>query len=183
VANFRGSSFRRNFVGSRQKRKVSWNVGPGGTTLTQVVASGSVIVGAIVNTIVDGITCVRLRGQLTFYLSAATAADDGFSGAFGIAKVRAAAAAVGITAVPTPITDVADEWLYHRFFHIHAPAAFAATGYASDSVAASMQIDVDSKAMRKMTQGDSLVAVVEVVERGTAQLAIWFDSRTLVKLS
>ena len=178
----RGFRSQRSFGANRVKRKTIWGLGPGSTVKTEITASSSVVVGSIFNYAVPG-TLVRLRGQLQLYLTAATAADDGFSGAFGIVLVRAAAAAAGIASLPTPLTDVEDQFLYHRFFSVHAPAAFAVTGYASDSMAAAIQIDVDSRAMRKHTPGDSLVAVLEAVERGTSALAIWFDSRQLSKLT
>ena len=167
---------------SSLRRKTAWDAGPGATTLTQLSASGSTLIGSGAAVIADGRTLVRTRGNLSIALSAATTVGDGFAGAFGIAKVRDAAFAVGITALPTPLSDLEDQWLYHRFFSLHAMAAYAAAGYASDSGSATLQWDIDSKAMRKLTIGDTLVAVIEVVERGTAVADVWLQTRMLLKL-
>jgi len=106
-------------------------------------------------------------------------ADDGFHGALGIGIVTDDAFAIGVTAVPDPIDDMEwDGWLYHRFWDIHSRGTFS----NDDGHINAVSFEVDSKAMRKMTEGDTLFAIVQVVEAATATGSIWFDSRALFKL-
>jgi len=86
---------------------------------------------------------------------------------------------VGVTAVPDPIADMDwDGWMYHRFFDVHG----AAGTFDATEPQASIQFEVDSKAMRKIPLNETLVAVLEVVEQGASTGTAWFDSRILVKL-
>ena len=146
-----------------------------------LVATGSAILGNGVGPNVEGLTVVRIRGELLVYLVSATALADGFNCAFGIGITSAQAFAIGVTAVDTPISEAAAElWMYHRFFSLHAPSA--AEAEFIPSLAAVARIEVDSKAMRKFAADEILYAAIEVVELGTAQVQVDFNSRVLVKL-
>ena len=161
-----------------QTRKVGWGSGPGGTSVTSFFVSSSSILGSGVVPSSDGITLVRLRGTCLIHLSAATAVTDGFGGAIGVAVVTDRAFAAGIGSIPTPLTsDGFDGWLWHSFFEVHAGVSADITGpYATQ------RFDVDSKAMRKLTVGQTICAVIEIVEDPTAVLDVYFNSRTLSKL-
>jgi hypothetical protein len=116
---------------------------------------------------------------LDLLLSAATSALDGFTGAFGIGIATAAATAIGITAVPTPITEQEwDGWIFWHAFSVRAPAAFDGT-----MAAIFRSVEIDSKAMRKLREEDSIYAAVEVIEQGTSALNVGLDTRILLKLS
>ena len=157
-----------------QRRKSAWEEGPGAVGQTGVSANTSFILGAGAQAQVDGLTLVRLRGELLFYLSAAGTTLDGFSGAFGIGVVTNAAFAVGASAVPMPITEMEENiWLYHQVVQ-----CFGTGDYSS-----ALRVQVDSKAMRKLNVGDTIYAALELTEVGTAVLQASFDSRVLVKLS
>ena len=177
MAQRRGS----NLVRTRTRRRLtSWEEGPGGTGTATRSAVGSAFIGSVVNPLVDGLTLARIRGRLSMWLSAATSAGDGFTGAFGIGKATAAATAAGIASVPTPITEQSwDGWLYWQPVQIVAPAqTLEQGGMVFD------RFDVDSKAMRKLTEDDSIFAAIELtVEVGAASLEINFDSRILIFLS
>ena len=115
--------------------------------------------------------------MLELLLIQASAAGDGFVGAFGIGVVSLPAFTVGVSAVPTPITEVEWEgWMWHQFFSLHSTAAFDAGGPNR------VQIPIDTKAMRKLGTEEVVYLAYEGTEDTTAQLQILSDSRMLVKL-
>ncbi len=101
-------------------------------------------------------TIVRTRGMLLVN-SDQTVATERQLGAFGMAIVSDQAVAIGITAIPTPITDRdSDLWfLYEPFARMQNVAD--ATGVS----AYSPQV-FDSKAMRKVEDGQEMVGVAEL---------------------
>jgi len=134
------------------------------------------------------VTVVRQRGEFLLFLESAAAAADGLFGAFGIAIATTAAVASGAAAVPTPITEQDwDGWIYHRYFSIIAPSAIAG-GAAADAdlvapVSSALRFEIDAKAMRKVTNLDSLYAAIELTEIGTASARLFVNTRMLVKLA
>ena len=73
----------------------------------------------------------------------------------GIAVVSDQAVAVGVTAVPTPITEMGSNlWLLHKLI-------FSAENVVVDVAHPAEFRAVDSKAMRKVEVGQDLVVVVE----------------------
>ena len=181
MAHSRGSHRAFGRSGSDLRRKTSWEVGPGSSTPVVLTGSGSTILGSGIAPTIPGLTLVRTRGLLGLTLNTAAAAGDGYTGALGIGVVTASAFAIGVTAVPTPLTDAGwDGWLYHEFFDVRAGDRTAGD---SNWEAAIARYTVDSKAMRKIEDEEKTVfAVLEVVEQGTAQVEVSFDSRVLVKL-
>jgi len=189
VARLRGSSFR-SFPRS-QKRKTSWDIGPettgngGGQSVSSTIAQ---LAGVGSQVVADGPTLVRTRGEIVGYLSTATAKHDGFHGAFGIAVATSAAFTAGVASVPTPLSEEDwDGWLYHRYVAVHSagPIVDAAVSLQSDAVhnvGAAFRFEVDSKAMRKLTIGQTMYACIEMVITGTAVMRWFFNCRTLVKL-
>ena len=171
------SGFRHPRTGAGSRRRTSWALGPGATTATQITVGGAAIIGLGAEAINEGMTIVRLRGQLQILGQVFTTLGDGFHGAFGLCIVSQNAFGVGITAIPAPITDVGwNGWFYHRFIDVHRGTTDIADGSGFQ------RIDVDSKAMRKIKLTDTIVAVLEVTEAGTADVDVYFDSRILVKL-
>jgi len=139
--------------------------------------------------VAEGHTLIRTRGDLNLFITIATAAGDGFHGAFGIGIGNENAFTAGVASLNTPLGDEDwDGWIYHRYFGLFAGGPLA-TATAADqqsqvnSSSAAMHIEVDSKAMRKLNEGDVIYAAVEAVELGAAASMEWaFNSRTLVKL-
>jgi len=161
--------------GSGFRRQTAWSDGVGGTGLTSLSVSGSQIVGSSVQASVEGVTIVRQRGLLNLVLLSATSAGDGFQGAVGIGLATLAALAIGITAVPTPITEQdAESWLWWHSVSLHQGQA--------NGTPAIQEIVVDSKAMRKFPTEMGLYAAIEIVEIGAATASVFLDSRVLVKL-
>ena len=173
MARLRQSSLGRGRFGTT-RRKTSWAVGPGGTSLLSIAAPQTSVVGSGATSLEDGLTVVRLRGELLLRLQTPT--TDGFTGAFGIALCTAAAFAVGITALQKPISDEDwDGWLYHQYFAIN--------GEAAGDLDTVVRTVVDSKAMRKLPQDMVVFSAIQTsIETGTATLQVFFNSRMLVKL-
>ncbi len=182
---FRGSG--RGRLGLR--RKTSWDLGPGQVgAQTRLSSTTSIIASSAITPTVDGLTVVRMRGELLLQLFEASATAAGFSGAFGIGLGSAAAVGVGVSAVEVPINNEDwDGWLYHRYFSVFASDAIVLATAASESgqnhsVAAALRIEVDSKAMRKISVGDAIYAAIQVTEAGVAQMDWYFNSRMLFML-
>ena len=167
---------------SGARRQVSWGLGPEGTV--QLSSAGSAVFPFAGASIEDGLTIVRTRGELNMGLSIATTALDGFNRvAFGMCIVSENAAAVGITAIPTPITDEAwDGWYVYWTGSVFSVVATAAiSNFAGVS---NVRMPIDSKAMRKFKRTDVIVGVIETgTEVGTASLTAKLASRTLAKLA
>ena len=127
---------------------------------------------------------MRIRGEFLAFLSLATDALDGFSGAVGIGIATVTAITAGVASVPTPITEAeSDNWLWHRFFALKAGGPFITTADPGGNLSTQLRIEIDSKAMRKNPLELALYAAVEVVEVGTATVSFHLDSRVLDKLS
>ena len=173
-------------------RKTSWSVGPhtGANGQGQSIsASGVTLATTNISINLDGVTLVRTRGELLLTIITAGGGGEGFVGAFGIGVATSAAIAAGGTAVPTPITEQdAENWIYHRYFSMSAPAAISAAGTSKEwaGIAAQscvLRLEIDSKAMRKVDVFDGLYFALEVTEVGTAFMEWNANCRMLFKLS
>ena len=168
-----------NRVSGANRRRTGWEEGVGGSAITTLTASGSSVLGSALAIGTDGVTMIRTRGFLEMFLTAATTAGDGFTGAIGIGKSTTQAFAVGITALPVPVTDADwDGWLYHQFFSVHSASALQAFTTPSSVI----RMPVESKGMRKAGLDDVFFAVIEVTEIGVSSLSVFFDTRMLFKL-
>jgi len=156
----------------------SWESGPGDEGVTSITATGSAIMGVGISTSGGNITLLRTRGLFHAFIRGVAAGDgEGVFGAVGIGRVAASAFAVGVTAVPTPITDMAwDGWLWHSFFSL-----FAADTTFGGGPDISQRIEIDSKAMRKFDPDQTIYAAIEVVEIGTVTVNAFLDTRVLVQ--
>ena len=166
---------------SSARRRTGWEEGPGGWANTaSITTSSNAIVGVGLFALLDGLTLVRVRGEIELGITAAAAALDGFKGAFGICIVSADAFAVGVTAIPTPLDDADwNGWLWHQFYSLTQAAVFSAQIAGGSAV---RRITIDSKAMRKINVNEVIVLVGEHIETGTAVMQVAADSRLLFKL-
>jgi len=161
-----------------QKRRTGWEEGPFGV-LAFTTSGQSSVFGTAQAATQDGLTLIRIRGELLVFLSNATAALDGFSRvAAGLCIVSENAAGIGATAIPDPLVDIAwDGWIWHKTFSV------VRAGSALVDDAALTRIQVDSKAMRKFKSSDVLVGMFSAgTEVGTATLQAMLTTRLLVKL-
>ena len=169
--SYRGSSR----ASAPSRRRTGWEEGPGTLTATAFSSSSVAILGNGQEFLADGGTIVRIRGAIELVLSSVGSVLDGYDGAIGIGIVSTPAFAIGVTAMPTPITEIGWEgWMYHRFFSIHASDA------ALDIE--SLKIELDTKAMRKVNTEEVVFAAIEVVETGAAVMTVRLGSRMLLKL-
>ena len=156
--------------GSRAaRRRTHWTASNTAVTLT---ATGSTLL-ITSQTGHEGETLARVRGLLSVVLESAAGIGDGFFGALGMAIVTSAAAAAGVASIPTPLTEQGwDGWLLHRYFAVHR-------GLADGGASPHLQLELDSKAMRKTSEDEALVSVLEVAETGTAQCSVFLGQRVL----
>ena len=183
MAFLRGSRSPR-IVAPSLRRKTSWQEGPFGRATLSVASSTVLATGQAAQE--DGLTIVRIRGELIVALTSAVAVADGYDRcAAGICIVSENAAGVGITAIPTPVTDLAwDGWMWHSSFAMMG-AGIIAGGAADDAPlgTAFLRLPIDSKSMRKIKNTDVLLAVVETTDLvGGATARFVLNSRVLVKL-
>ena len=170
-----------------QRRQTDWvgGVQSGQTAILSIAASTAAIVSAIdtrispVNALAPG-TIVRIRGMLNF-IPTDISVDRNSFGAFGICIVNGEAFDAGIASVISPWTESFDDrWLYHTYWSSLFRTDIVGTD-AGASAHASDQIVIDSKAMRKFSEGDVVISVIENVS-ATAAVNFFLNFRTLVKL-
>ena len=172
--------------GRSQRRLTAWALGPGGQTADTITTGAAKFVGSAIQAQVEGLTVIRIRGRLIAHLGLVTAALDGFLGAFGIGIASFAAVTAGIASVPTPLTESDSEnWLYWTPIQLIGTQIGTATlnpiGTQMATVG-SVNLEVDTKAMRKFPSDLAIYAAMEFTEIGAATAGLEFDSRALVKL-
>jgi len=174
---------RRGFHQARgsSRRRTGWEEGPGGTSTQSLTTAGITLIGSGAQILQDGHTLVRTRGWLGLILATNTLVGDGVIGAFGIGIVSKPAFDIGITAIPGPLSEMDWEgWLYFRHFSVRSGDVSAGFTQLNGVMAG---IEVDSKAMRKVGTDEVVIAVIEHVLIGTADVRVNFDSRALYKLA
>ncbi len=119
----------------------------------QVVVLGNVALVALVPN-----TLLRIRGTVFAQLDAG-AVDEKAMIAFGITIVKTPAFTAGAASVPSPVTEADADWLWQGYISLSslAEAAIAPNFLAGN-------VEIDSKAMRKLSTGDSIIMVGEVYE-------------------
>ena len=159
------------------RRETAWI---GGVEFAQTMGAGvSVLISSLGATVLAlrPLTVVRTRGVL-FGRSDQNAASENWSVAYGFAVVSDQASGIGITAIPTPVTDdQSDLWFVYE--RIMGNLAFSSgVGFQNSGT----MIPIDSKAMRKIEDGQDLVEVVENGTTSTDGAAIHGHARILIKL-
>ncbi len=118
-------------------------------------------------------TVVRVRGMLSIISDQVAAAEEPF-GAFGMCVVTDQASAAGLASLPSPISEEgSDVWFAYQF-----GAAPINTAGVMASVATSY---FDSKAMRKVEDGETIVTLFENAS-ASAGLLYLAKFRFLLKL-
>ena len=172
----------RSFVRSRPvvrgpKRRTIWiQFQPAITTMT---ATGGTLIFSLnaAALALRPFTIVRSRFELYLKSDQDTASEDQVAG-FGIAVVSDEAAAVGVTAIPTPITELgSDLWFVNQILmsSIEAGATNVETAINGRGWT------VDSKAMRKCSVGQNIVVVGERAGAGSG-VELFAGGRILIKV-
>ncbi len=122
-------------------------------------------------------TVVRTRGYLSVRTDQEVASED-YHVAFAAAVVSDQAVAIGVTAVPTPITDGGSDlfWMYEDI----QDAVNVQSGVGVDFGIATGRT-FDSKAMRKVEDGQDIVFVKEAGTLSTG-LICFTAARLLIKV-
>ncbi len=167
---------RRRFTGRTDsvRRKTSWELGPQEIIPSVFTAPASAAWGAAAQVLSGGNTLVRIRGSVDSFITVG-AANNSMMGAHGICMITEDANAAG--AFPDPFTEDAwDGWIWHSFFTAFAPSADAVGWQHS-------HIDIDNKAMRKVSETDIMIGITEVIEPTAGlTLAVFANTRTLFML-
>ena len=122
-------------------------------------------------------TIVRTRGLLSVRTDQ-TVATESIIGAIGIAIVNETAAALGVTAIPGSMSEPSwDGWFVHQMF-IETWRFLTSAGFESRD---SIQIPIDSKAMRKVQSDETMIVVIEGGSQG-AGMQVAVNIRSLLKL-
>jgi len=156
------------------KRHTFWfGFGVASTTLS---ATG----GTIIYNLNAGALALRpftvVRTISEFFLSSdQAAAIETQQVAFGWAVVSDQASAIGVSAVPTPTTDLGSElWFFHKFI-------FGDESNLTDRTRSGQRVSVESRAMRKVDEGQDVVGVAEL-DAGSTGAALVTGGRMLIKL-
>ena len=122
-------------------------------------------------------TIVRTHLFLEFESDQLAATEDWWA-AIGFAVVSDQASAIGVTAVPTPITDLgSDAWYLHQF----GKGAILFGDLTGFQASTGKQVQVDSKAMRKVEDGFDNIVTIESFT-GFSGVAVATAGRQLLKL-
>jgi len=154
------------FRGNRMRRATQWLEAPFvSTTLASTNAVALTLVMTAAEKALRPFTVVRIRGTM-HVRSDQTAALESYGATMGYCVVSEQAVAIGVSAVPTPDTDLAsDAWMAHE-------SVQGSFGFITGTGALELgQIHrYDSKAMRKVEEGFELIQVMECpVNSGTVQ--------------
>ncbi len=170
----RSNVVRRPFVRPAPRSMIWLNAGFSSTTIaaSSVNLLTSLSASAL---LLRPFTIVRSRLQLA-YMSDQSSANERPQGVYGRIVVKDQAVAIGVTAVPDPVTDTDAEWLVYQ-------GVFAALqqgseiGFTSPTYA---QYVVDSKAQRKVGPNEDVIGVF--AQRNAFGAFFGIEGRFLIKL-
>ncbi len=139
--------------GGKSARLTQW-IGPADQPFVAVASGGKTIIESV--SFEEPLTIMRTRGMVSIQLQT-FAGDLSIVGAFGIGIVSAEAFAAGVGSVPGPFTN-ADwgGWFVWRSFGHHFELQTAVAGFLG-----SWSMEIDSKAMRKVSPNEVMVVVAE----------------------
>ncbi len=168
------------FRGGGMRRESIW-IDVVGTITATVAASTAVLlnISSAGLLALRPFTVIRSRGYI-YVQSDQNAAQELVACAIGHAVVSEQASAIGITAVPTPVTDKgSDLWFMYQTI-----MDFGGTGSAAAATgSAGVGLEYDSRAMRKVEDGDDVITVFESEIAGlTLGLTFRHTGRCLIKL-
>ena len=160
------------------KRETSWtSLQP---SVVAVQGGSAVLMGSLNATLLAKRPFTIIRSHFILHIATdQLSADERQFGAFGMCVVSDQAMGIGVTAVPTPITDAnSDLWFVHQYL-VSDFLVISAIGVDGDS---GHQYQVDSKAMRKVNDDQDLAIVLEVSSVGDGTF-IMIAGRILIKES
>ena len=141
-----------------QRRESLWLFG--GFADTAIGAASTAVLLAQLNAAALALrpfTIVRTRGFI-HGASDQISASETWGGAYGMSVVSDQAAAIGITAVPTPVADQGSDLWYVYEMMVGRLVADSTAGFKTEVGA---ELRFDSKAMRRVEEGQTIVVVAE----------------------
>ena len=168
-------NFRANVV--RSGRKTFWFAGLHQRT-TLAAASTAAIVSSLnaAALALRPFTIVRTRGYMSL-VSDIQSAVENQSASYGGIVVSDQAVAIGVTAVPTPTTDSQSDWFFYEALNDKLQF-ITGVGFQSRSLVRQL---IDSKAMRKVEEGQDVITVAETSAISDGAVVGSF-TRILIKL-
>ena len=165
--------------GGRSVRESLWFDGPVFNT-NMGAASTAVLVSSLsaAALALRPFTVVRTRGSM-FLETDQQAASEFYQAAIGCCVVSDQAVAIGVTAVPTPFTDQSSDLWY--VYEVLMGKLRVGTPSPVELFESGIFKDYDSKAMRKVEEGQDLIAVIETSSISLG-CTMGHSSRTLIKL-
>ena len=140
---------------SYTRRGTFWGRSPADTVAT-VLAKNTAVIDATAVPVVQGETVVRTRGFINVRSDQTGSAEDG-PGALGFAILNDESVAAAGASVPVPYTSQDSElWFVHQYFDWSMQTLAAEVAQVPYQ-----RYDFDSKAMRKIEQGQTLAVIVE----------------------
>jgi len=165
------------FRGGKNVRQTFW-IAPAFTSTT--VAPGTPVIDTSLNAAALALrpfTIVRVRGVVVI-ASDQQAATEAQMAAYGEAVVSEQASAIGVTAVPTPVADGGSDLFYVYQLLLNRFKFVSSIGFDGTE---GQVYTIDSKAMRKVEDGQDVVGVIEASATGNGT-QILVSTRLLVKL-
>ncbi len=159
------------------RRATSWfDIEPAGVVLT---VTGGTITHTMTATELAKRPFTVIRTHIFIHITSdQSAASENQFGAFGACVVSSQAAAIGVTAVPTPSIDAAsDLWFLHGWFASSLLFASAVGFDASDG----RVFNYDSKAQRKVNDDQQIVLVAGLSGGVSSGIAVSIAGRMLIK--
>ncbi len=164
--------------GGVKRRETRWlDAVPGVATLAGPSASVIYHTLTAVEKALRPFTVIRTRGFWEIF-SDQVVADEAYQAALGLAVVSDQAVGIGVTAVPTPYTDMeSDLWFVYE--QLYGNMRFGDATGTEDP--AGVRAAFDSRAMRKVEDGQDVISVGEASSISSG-LSMKVGFRMLVKL-
>ena len=170
---------RSGFIRGRSSKRLTTWLRDVDSATASILAAGSSVLFASLTTeelALRPFTVVRVRGLLTVN-SDQVGASEFVHGAIGFAVVSRQAVVAGVASVPTPTLEAESGlWFVHQYW-AHTTVFQSATGFSENS---QTNFEIDSKAMRKVDQGQDIVVVIENGS-GNAGVEFILNFRILIK--
>ena len=176
MPNFRSRGFR--IARSGPRRMTRW-IGSADVTAVTVLTGGATTFDqslTVAELALRPFTVIRTVGMFAARSDQIAASEDAMA-AVGMAVVSDAAVAVGVTALPGPITDE-DSDLWYMYDTV-APGCFLASSIGFASPAFQYRY-FDSRGQRKVEDGQDIAVMLEA--GSGVGVAVWLKFRMLVKL-
>jgi len=168
----------RRFAPASRKRRMSWE--GGNVDIADLTTVSPLAVTVLTEAQLENFptpTLIRSRGRINAYTDPSATPGSFAVVGVGLIVVTAAAAAVGVTAIPTPLTELGSDWLWWDSLSVGSDAA--------DVIGSTITVDrlsVDSKAMRKIGNNQVVLLVAEMLTcEGTMVVNLCGTLRFLLK--